>query len=49
MQEGILLIFLKKKFFHLKPMYLKQKKKILQKEQNQEDKNWMKLKEKNKT
>ena len=49
MQEGILLIFWKKEFFHLKAMYLKQKNKILQKEQNQEDKNWMKLKEKNRT
>ena len=38
MQEQILLVFLKKGFFHLKVMYLKQKKKKNRKKESKEEK-----------
>ena len=38
MQEQILLVFLKKRFFHLKVMYLKQKKKKNRKKESKEEK-----------
>ena len=38
MQEQILLVFLKKGFFHLKVMYLKQKKKNNRKKESKEEK-----------